>query len=100
MTPLLKALEFKDSPYPLIQNYTATPETQSSRLQTNLIAQISSPVLWVDCVKKLAETGTQKTLELGPGKTLSGLIKKIDNGNIKTFNVSSLEDLKELEKAS
>ena len=98
MAPILEAMEFKNSQYPIIQNHTATPETKSHKLRTHLIAQISTPVLWVDCVKKLIETGTQKCIELGPGKTLSGLIKKIDNENIKTFNVSSLEDLKELEK--
>ena len=98
MTPILEAIEFKNSPYPIVQNYRATSATQSQELRAHLIAQMSSPVLWVDCVKKLRDMGTQKCLEMGPGKTLSGLIKKIDNENIKTFNISSLEDLKELEK--
>lgn len=98
MALVLEEIEFCDSQYPIVQNYTATPTTNASQLRNYLIAQISAPVLWVDCVKKLRELGARKYLELGPGKTLSGLIKKIDNQALKTFNVSSLEDLKKLEK--
>ena len=75
----------------------AQPVTEKTLLRTHLIAQISAPVRWTDCVKKLKELGTQNFIELGPGKTLSNLIKKIDK-DAQTFNVSSLEDLKILEK--
>ncbi len=97
MALVLEKMEFKKPLYPIIQNHTATPTTDPSQLRTHLIAQISAPVLWVDCVKKIKETGTKNCLELGPGKTLGGLIKAIDKENIKTFHISSLKDLKTIE---
>ena len=98
MKPILENMKFKDSPYPIVQNVPAQPVTLGVELQTHLIAQISAPVRWTDCVKKLKELGTQKCLEIGPGKTLSNLIKKIDKNGIQTFNISSLEDIRLLEK--
>ena len=101
MKPVLQAIKFTDSPYPIVQNAVAKPVTQKEALRIHLITQISTPVRWTDCVNQLKVLGTKKFLELGPGKTLSQLIKKTDKEeNIQTFNISSLEDLKALENDS
>ena len=97
MKPILESMDFKDSQYPIVQNVSAKPSQDKNELRKQLIAQISAPVLWSDCIEKLKDMGVTKCLEVGPGKTLSNLIKKIDNKTIETFNISCLEDLKELE---
>ena len=47
-------------------------------LQDALVAQIASPVLWVDCVQALVQAGCSTCLELGPGRVLSGLVRQVD----------------------
>lgn len=64
---------------PIYQNYTALPETNSDKIKSNLIAQLTAPVKWTQSVQKMVEDGAEKFVELGPGKVLQGLIKKINN---------------------
>lgn len=62
---------------PVYQNYTALPETQAEKIKQNLIAQLTGPVKWTQSVQKMVEDGATKFIEIGPGKVLQGLIKKI-----------------------
>ncbi len=64
---------------PIYQNYTALPETNSDKIKSNLIAQLTAPVKWTQSVQKMVEDGAEKFVEIGPGKVLQGLIKKINN---------------------
>jgi [acyl-carrier-protein] S-malonyltransferase len=57
-----------------------------------LIAQIASPVLWIDCIRTLRHEGCDTFLELGSGRTLSGLIRKIDP-DAATFAADSPDQL-------
>lgn len=97
MRRILEDTRFSDAVYPIVQNFTAEPVRESKTLRENLIRQISAPVRWVECVEKLRQMGVQKVVELGCGKVISGLVKKIDSEHLETFNINSLEELKNLE---
>lgn len=63
---------------PVIANVSATPITASGEIKEKLLQQLYSPVLWEDTVRKLLDLGVDTFIEIGPGKVLSGLIKKVD----------------------
>lgn len=97
MRKVLTDIEFKPSSVKIVQNFTAQPTTAANELRENLIRQISAPVLWTQCVENLAKLGATRIIEFGPGKVLSGLIKKIDSEKLQTFNLNSLEDIQRIE---
>jgi [acyl-carrier-protein] S-malonyltransferase len=80
----------KDAQVPVIANVTAGPITSASEIKDKLIEQLYSPVLWEDSVRKMIDLGVDTFIEIGPGKVLSGLIKKIDK-SVTTFSVSDEE---------
>ncbi|MGD7008446.1 ACP S-malonyltransferase [Metabacillus sp. 84] len=90
---VLDEMTLKDATIPVIPNVTAQPETESSRIRELLIRQLYSPVRWEETVKALIENGTTVFVEIGPGKVLSGLIKKIDR-SVKILSVSDMDSLK------
>ena len=63
---------------PVIQNVTASSSLEPSEIRANLVAQVSHTVRWLNCVETMRERGAAQFIELGPGRTLTGLIKKID----------------------
>lgn len=63
---------------PVVSNVEAKPFTEAERIKALLVAQISSPVLWEMSVREMAARGVTRCIEIGPGKVLSGLVKKID----------------------
>jgi [acyl-carrier-protein] S-malonyltransferase len=74
----LNKIEIKDAQIPIVANVTADYVTKASEIKDLLIKQVTSPVLWEESVKKMAGNGITKFVEVGPGKVLSGLIKKIE----------------------
>jgi [acyl-carrier-protein] S-malonyltransferase len=98
MALVLNDIQFSEAKFPIVANVNAKPEKNGAALRKLLIAQISSPVRWVECVEELKRQGAQKMIEFGCGKVLAGLAKKIDSENIQTFNINSLEELKNLEQ--
>lgn len=70
--------EFNNPICPIYQNVTAAPISDSSEIKTNLIAQLTAPVKWTQTVKQMMEDGASSFTEVGPGKVLQGLIKKVD----------------------
>lgn len=64
---------------PIYQNYTASPEIHPDKIKQNLIAQLTAPVKWTQSILKMVEDGATKFIEIGPGKVLQGLIKKISS---------------------
>lgn len=99
MRKTLVDIPFADAAYPVVQNFTAEAVKEGNILRENLIRQISAPVRWVECVERLVQMGSQRVVELGCGKVLSGLAKKIDSTHLQTFNINSIEELKTLEQA-
>ncbi|MCD6346102.1 MAG: ACP S-malonyltransferase [Bacteroidales bacterium] len=63
---------------PIYQNVDAKPQTDPNVIRINLIAQLTSPVMWTQTVQNLLADGASHFIEVGPGKVLQGLIKKID----------------------
>lgn len=78
--PLLKALNsvnFKDAKVPIYQNFSAEPVTESDEIKTNLLKQLESPVRWEEIISNMNRDGFTSFLEVGPGKVLQGLNKRI-----------------------
>ncbi len=95
MRDFLGTCEFKKALTPVVQNFSALPVTDAATLRENVIRQISAPVRWIECVEKLDELGCTRMAEMGSGKVLSGLAKKIlGSEKMPTFNVNSVEELK------
>ena len=93
MAKEIEKLEFKDPENTLISNVTAKEITRSSLLKELLIKQIESRVRWRETVILMANKGVSQFIEIGPGKILSGLIKRIDK-NIKVSAINHEEDIK------
>ena len=81
---------------PYVSNVTADFVGETGEIKDLLIRQVSSPVRWQQSVEKLIAAGVDTFVEIGPGKTLSGFIRRIDR-NVKCFNVGTWE---EAEKAA
>lgn len=69
---------FKNPVCPVYQNVTAQPATDPGEIKVNLIAQLTAPVKWTQTVKNMIADGATSFTEVGPGKVLQGLIKKVD----------------------
>ncbi|MEH6940488.1 ACP S-malonyltransferase [Bacillus sp. JJ722] len=83
-----ETIHWNDASIPVISNVTAQPVESSEEIKGLLIEQLYSPVLWQDCVEKMIELGVDTFVEIGPGKVLSGLIKKI-NRSVRIYSVSN-----------
>ena len=77
----------------IISNVTAKEETDINKIKTLLIDQITSRVRWRESVNYMIEQGVTDFVEIGPGKVLSGLVKKI-NKDVKISNIDSIKDIK------
>jgi [acyl-carrier-protein] S-malonyltransferase len=97
MRLILEDCYFQNAMWPIVQNKSAELVHEANTLRENVIRQISSPVLWTQCVKKFMEAEIAKVIECGSGRVLSGLLSKITEDKIKCLNLNSLEDLKIIE---
>ena len=86
---------FKNPKNSIISNVTATETRESMEIKDLLIKQIESPVRWRESVIYMLKNGVTKFIEIGPGKVLSGLIKRIER-NVGLISVNGLEDLKDI----
>lgn len=68
---------FRTPSCPVYQNVTAEPSTDPGVMKANLLAQLTSPVLWTQSTRNMASDGASHFIEIGPGKVLQGLISKI-----------------------
>lgn len=83
---ILDNISVKNAGIPVIANVTAEPMSDASEIKNRLIEQLYSPVLWEDSVRKMLELGVDTFIEIGPGKVLSGLVKKVDR-SARTFAI-------------
>ena len=90
---LLHNYSFHDAEIPIVSNVTGRIMKESSKIKQLLIQQLYSPVLWEDTVRFLITEGVDTFIEIGPGRVLSGLIRKIDR-NVQTFAISDQESLR------
>lgn len=87
--------DFKDVTIPLVANTTAKLITEGKEMAEELNAQLSNSVRWVETIETLKRNGVTKVYEIGAGKVLAGLIKKIDK-EIEVKNIEKLEDFSNL----
>ena len=73
----IEGVKFNNPILPIYQNVTTTPVTDPEEIKKNLIAQLTGPVKWTQTIQKMVKDGADHFVEVGPGKTLQGLIKKI-----------------------
>lgn len=91
----LEEISVNDLKIPVVTNVEAEANTSKDRVKELLIAQVSSPVRWEESMRKMIEKGIEQILEVGPGKVLSGLMKRIDN-RVETKNIEDLKTLRNL----
>lgn len=91
LSKVLATVEFTDFKLPLVGN-TEAAVMEKERIKELLTRQVMEPVRFYDSIARMQETGVTKFIEIGPGKVLSGFMKKID----KTANVYQVEDAKSL----
>jgi [acyl-carrier-protein] S-malonyltransferase len=78
MAEAVAQVAWSDPKVPLAVNARGALVRSAGEVREALVAQIASPVLWVDCVRALAGAGCSTCLELGPGRVLSGLVRQVD----------------------
>ena len=91
----LETISVEDLQVPVVTNVEAELNTEKGRVKKLLVAQVSSPVRWEESMRKMVEKGMERTLEIGPGKVLSGLMKRIEPG-VETFNIEDVKTLKKI----
>jgi [acyl-carrier-protein] S-malonyltransferase len=91
----LARIEIGDLAAPVVTNCEAEPNTAKERVRDLLIRQVSSPVRWEDSVKRMIGLGVERFVEIGPGKVLLGLLRRID-GTREAFSLEDLASLKQL----
>ncbi|MGG4488896.1 ACP S-malonyltransferase [Metabacillus idriensis] len=89
---ILDEVSLKDASVPVVANVTAAPVTDSEDIKNLLVEQLFSPVKWEQSVIEMIEQGVTTFVEIGPGKVLSGLVKKIDR-KVNTIAVSDLASI-------
>ena len=88
----LETIDFKEPDIKLISNTTGKPYSNKGDIANLLVDQVSNTVKWTNSVEYMIKEGIDTFIEIGPGKTLSGLIKKT-NRDVKIFNVQDLKSL-------
>lgn len=80
--------------FPVVANVSARPyEAEESEIKKSLLDQVVSPVLWEDCVRTMRGNGAVRFIEIGPGKVLAGLLKRIDRVAVATV-ISDMENVR------
>jgi [acyl-carrier-protein] S-malonyltransferase len=93
LSDILDTITVKKPAIPVVNNADAVFLTEGEEIKSSLMRQLNSPLLWEDSMKRIAESGTNIFIEIGPGKVLSGLIKRI----VPEARIYHVEDGKSLE---
>ncbi|MBQ3601670.1 MAG: ACP S-malonyltransferase [Lachnospiraceae bacterium] len=93
----LKPIDIKEPKYPYVTNVTAEYITKKEDVKELLTKQVSSSVRWQESVEKMIAEGVDTFVEIGPGRTLSNLIKKISR-EVTVINIEKVEDLEKLKE--
>ena len=95
MTEELNKISFSDGSNKLISNVTAEPVSSTKDLKSLLIKQIENRVRWRESILNMINSNVDHFIEIGPGKVLSGLAKRISR-EVKINTINSLEDIENL----
>jgi len=93
LSAVLDALQLAEMKLPVVANATAVPNNDRMQVKPLLVTQVCAPVLWEQSVTEMAGLGVSRFVEIGPGKVLSGLVKRITK-EVATVNIADLEGLK------
>ena len=96
MISLISELKIEKPTTPIIQNITSMPTQEIEEIRENLINQITGRVRWRESILFMKKSGVKKVFEIGPGRVLCNLIRRIEN-TIEQENISKVEDLVKLE---
>ena len=97
MKKIINEQKLESPKYRVVSNVTAEEYENIDEIKQLLIKQIESPVRWRESVENMISKGTSTFVEIGPGKVLSGLIKRI-NKEVKVLNIDTLEDIQDIDK--
>lgn len=89
---VLSRISLKAPRVPVVTNVEAKPNADAARIVPLLVEQVTAPVRWIECVETLEKAGVKTVVELGPGKVLCGLVKRITK-NIECVNVENAASL-------
>lgn len=92
LSELLSTIEFRNPDMPVVNNADAMFLSNAEKIKLSLIKQLSRPLLWEDSIRRIVESGIDTFIEVGPGKVLSGLIKRIEP-SARLFNVEDTSSL-------
>ena len=95
MRDALNKSAIKEPNIPVVANVTAQPLSDQQDILEELAKQIRSPVQWFRTIQYLDAQGVDTYIEIGPGRVLTGLVKRI-LGEAQTINISNMEDLEKL----
>lgn len=90
----LDKINIYDTRYPVYANVTAKPVTKKEEVKNLLFEQVTSPVRWEETITNMVTDGFDEFYEVGPGKVLQGLVKRI-NPNVKTFGIDKYSDVEQ-----
>jgi [acyl-carrier-protein] S-malonyltransferase len=88
----LSSININNSSFPIYSNTTALPISNSNEIKNALIEQLDSPVLWHQSITKMIKDGVKNAIEVGPGRVLQGLTKRID----RSLNMNGVESLEKI----
>ena len=91
----LSAVQFGELKIPYVTNVTAEYVTDSSEIRELLTRQVYSPVRWEQSIRKMIAQDVDTFVEIGPGRTLTGFLRKIDR-NVTVYQVNTWEDSKQI----
>ncbi|MEL1230276.1 MAG: ACP S-malonyltransferase [Candidatus Neomarinimicrobiota bacterium] len=96
LAEMINSLEISDTVYPVFTNVDAKPVTKAIDIKSSLIQQLENPVLWAKSILEMKNKGINHFIEVGPGKVLQGLNKRIDRSII-SQGVDSITKLKQID---
>lgn len=92
---VLDKVSIKEIKVPYLTNVTGEVVADAAQVKELLVKQVSSSVRWQQCVEQMIRDGVDTFIEIGPGKTLTGFLRKIDR-NVKGINIEKIEDLEKI----
>lgn len=95
MSEIIPTLSFHKPLIPIIANTTAQPLTTAEQVKAELLSQLCNSVQWQRSIEYMVNNGVSTFIEIGPGKVLSGLIKRINKG-VKTLNIGDVQAIRDL----
>jgi [acyl-carrier-protein] S-malonyltransferase len=98
LSGVLDALQLADMSLPVVANVTAAANADREQVKPLLVTQVCAPVLWEQSVTAMTAEGVSRYVEIGPGKVLSGLVKRITK-EVETANIGDLDSLKNNQSA-